>query len=204
MTKPTKWHVRPVKTQLSLGIHPVWSEALLSTWRKLGSLATHWGHNEDWSAWADTQADLSSLGAQSFCWFCHDVAHIMSMMYHTFLLHIAPYFSVLNSSSSPSSLLHFSLHNNVTTEGTIRSALTYFSLSWRIANLTNWYVHSRNTRIILHVQRVFAVGMKKCWVLGHPVPRNDWWDLVDVQADLSLPSVIMWLSFNTVAILWLN
>ena len=25
MTKPTKWHVRPVKTQISLGILPVWS-----------------------------------------------------------------------------------------------------------------------------------------------------------------------------------
>ena len=25
VTKPTKWHVRPVKTQISLGIHPVWS-----------------------------------------------------------------------------------------------------------------------------------------------------------------------------------
>ena len=23
MTKPTKWHVRPAKTQISLGIHPV-------------------------------------------------------------------------------------------------------------------------------------------------------------------------------------
>ena len=25
MTKPTKWHVRPKKTQISLGIRPVWS-----------------------------------------------------------------------------------------------------------------------------------------------------------------------------------
>ena len=25
MTKPTKWHVRPAKTQISLGICPVWS-----------------------------------------------------------------------------------------------------------------------------------------------------------------------------------
>ena len=25
MTKPTKWSVRPAKTQISLGIHPVWS-----------------------------------------------------------------------------------------------------------------------------------------------------------------------------------
>ena len=29
------------------GIRPVWSESSLSTWRKLGSLATHWAHSED-------------------------------------------------------------------------------------------------------------------------------------------------------------
>ena len=29
------------------GIRPVWSESLLSAWRKLGSLATHWAHSED-------------------------------------------------------------------------------------------------------------------------------------------------------------
>ena len=45
--EPTKWHVRPAKTRISLGICPVWSESLLSTWRKLGSLATHWEHSED-------------------------------------------------------------------------------------------------------------------------------------------------------------
>ena len=28
-----------------------------------------------WSDWADAQADLSLLGAQSFCWFCHEAAH---------------------------------------------------------------------------------------------------------------------------------
>ena len=47
VTKPTKWHVHPAKTQISLGICPVWSESLLSAWRKLGSLATHWVHNKD-------------------------------------------------------------------------------------------------------------------------------------------------------------
>ena len=47
MTKPTKRHVHPAKTQISLGISPVWSESLLSAWRKLGSLATHWAHSED-------------------------------------------------------------------------------------------------------------------------------------------------------------
>ena len=29
MTKPTKWHVRPAKTQISLGSRPVWSERCL-------------------------------------------------------------------------------------------------------------------------------------------------------------------------------
>ena len=28
-TKPIKWHVHPAKTQISLGIHPVWSESSL-------------------------------------------------------------------------------------------------------------------------------------------------------------------------------
>ena len=47
MTKPIKWHVRPAKTQISLGIRPVWSESSLSAWRKLGSWATDWAHSED-------------------------------------------------------------------------------------------------------------------------------------------------------------
>ena len=41
ITKLAKWHVRPAKTQISLGIRLVWSESLLSAWRKLGSLGTH-------------------------------------------------------------------------------------------------------------------------------------------------------------------
>ena len=37
--------------------------------RKLGSLATHSAHSED--------SGLSSLGAHSFCWFCHVVAQMV-------------------------------------------------------------------------------------------------------------------------------
>ena len=47
MRKTTKWHVRPAKTQVSLGIRPVWSESSLSAWRKLGSLVTHGAHSEN-------------------------------------------------------------------------------------------------------------------------------------------------------------
>ena len=45
-TKPTKWHLRPAKTQINLGILPVWSETLLSTWGKLRSLAIIRAHSE--------------------------------------------------------------------------------------------------------------------------------------------------------------
>ena len=47
MTKSSKWHMCPAKTQISLGIRPVRSESSLSAWRKLGSSATHWAHRED-------------------------------------------------------------------------------------------------------------------------------------------------------------
>ena len=67
--------VRPAKTQISLGIRPVWSESSLSAWIKLGSLATHLLHNEDWSDWADAQADLSLRWAHS-----HFVGFVMSRL----------------------------------------------------------------------------------------------------------------------------
>ena len=45
--KPTKWHVDPAKTHISLGSRPVWSESSLSACIKLWSLATHWVHSDD-------------------------------------------------------------------------------------------------------------------------------------------------------------
>ena len=42
--------------QISLGIHPFWSESSLSAWRNLGALATHWAHSKDSSDWANAQA----------------------------------------------------------------------------------------------------------------------------------------------------
>ena len=72
-TKPTKWPVCPAKTQISLGIRPVWSESSLSTGRNIGSLATHWAHSKD----SDQPGHLgrcpgwseSSLGARHFVGF---------------------------------------------------------------------------------------------------------------------------------------
>ena len=64
--KSNKMSVRPAKTQISLGICPVWSESSLCAWRQLGSLATHSAHSEDWSDWADAQADLSLRWAHTY------------------------------------------------------------------------------------------------------------------------------------------
>ena len=59
MTKPTKWHVRPVKTQISLGIRPVWSDSsLCAKWVAKDPSFLH-ADSEDWSDWANAQADLS-------------------------------------------------------------------------------------------------------------------------------------------------
>ena len=56
-TKPTKWHVCPVKVHMK----KAWVLSYpLSEQQRLIRLG--------WSG--------SSLGAQSFCWFCHEAAHI--------------------------------------------------------------------------------------------------------------------------------
>ena len=53
MAKPTKWHVRPAKTQMSLGIRPVWSESSLCAQLKGKDPRFLHADSEDWSDWAD-------------------------------------------------------------------------------------------------------------------------------------------------------
>ena len=65
MTKPTKKHLRPAKTQISLGICPVWSESsLCAQWVAKDPSFLH-AYCEDRSDQADAQADLSSQGAHA-------------------------------------------------------------------------------------------------------------------------------------------
>ena len=77
MTKPTKRPVHPAKTQISLGICPVWSES---------SLCAQWVAKDPWLLHVDSedsdqtgQADLSlRLTHMPFCWLFHVVAHLYS------------------------------------------------------------------------------------------------------------------------------
>ena len=74
-TKPTKWHMHPAKTQISLDIRPVWSESLLSAWRNLGPLPTRKAHSKD----SDKTGQMPRLiclhwAHRLFCWFCRVAA----------------------------------------------------------------------------------------------------------------------------------
>ena len=71
VTKPTmcaQWRLRSAWTSSQS------DQSLLSAWRKLGYLATHWAYSEGWSDWADAQADLSLRWAQS-----HFVGFVMAL-----------------------------------------------------------------------------------------------------------------------------
>ena len=72
MTKPTKWHMHPAKTQISLGIHPVWwvfAVRMKKAWALSYPLSAQ---RRLWSDWADAQADLS------LCWaHIHFVGFVM-------------------------------------------------------------------------------------------------------------------------------
>ena len=63
--KTNKVTVRPVKTQISLGIRSVWSVFAVR-------MKKAWVLSFPCLGWSE-----SSLGAQSLCWFCHVAAHIV-------------------------------------------------------------------------------------------------------------------------------
>ena len=67
LTKPTKWHVRPAKTQISLGIRPVWSVFAVCMKKAWADLSLRWAH-------------------MPFCWFCHEAAHINLHVMQAYLL----------------------------------------------------------------------------------------------------------------------
>ena len=80
MTKPTKWHVRPAKTQIRLGppsLIRVFTVRTKKHWVLSYPLSAQ---RSLWSDWASLGGcpgwSESLLGAQPFCWFCHVVAQM--------------------------------------------------------------------------------------------------------------------------------
>ena len=77
MTKPTKWPLRQAKTQIRLGICPVWSVFAVRM-RKPWILSFPWSAQQRLirlcgnAGWSE-----SLLSAHHFCWFCHAAAQIV-------------------------------------------------------------------------------------------------------------------------------
>ena len=78
MTKPTKWHVRPAKTSISLGIRPVWSESsLCALWIAKDPVLLQ-ADREDWSDSVNGQAyQIRRWAYRSFWSFCRAAAHFI-------------------------------------------------------------------------------------------------------------------------------
>ena len=165
--KTNKVTVRPAKTQISLGIRPVWSESLLSAWRKLGSLATHW-------AQAKTLIRLggcpgiseSSLGA-------HATLLVLSWGGSFFLLKFcfAEKFILSFVSKCPFNLSDFVLVwlNLAKNEHNFQE----ISLEWGWKGAEAQNLHSEDSNQPAHPRiliRAFAVYLKKHNALGPCLP----------------------------------
>ena len=94
MTKPTKWPVRPAKTQISLGICPVWSVFAVR-------MKKYWDLSypliaEQWLRSDPPRLTWAFAGRTSFCWFCHAAAQIWDMLHKVLGLHCVsvPYFEI--------------------------------------------------------------------------------------------------------------
>ena len=78
MTKPKKCHVRPVKTQISLGIRPVYQSLRCPHEESLGPyLPTECTAKTDQTGLMHRLICLR-WAHMPVCWFCHVLAHIVS------------------------------------------------------------------------------------------------------------------------------
>ena len=76
--KINKITVRPAKTQISLGVRPVWSVFAVCSLGSYRPMLSSCGQRRLRSDWTDAQADLSLRWRHiPFCWFCQEVAHMV-------------------------------------------------------------------------------------------------------------------------------
>ena len=110
LIKPTKRPLCPGKTQISLGICPIWSVFAVR-------MKKHWvfsyplsGHQSLWSDWADAQADRSLRWVHRSFWFRHAVAQMVLLCNRKCFLHFLRKMGKLKSWSKD---LVASINNNV-------------------------------------------------------------------------------------------
>ena len=128
--KTNKVSVRPAKTQISLGIRPVWSVFAVRSMGSWGPKVSLCGQRGLWSAWA---ADLSLRWTHS-----HFVGFVMSRLSYvvklqsgsdTKMIHISQW-TVLGTNNSVSQL--FQLCINLTVEISGINFVTFISQGWLV------------------------------------------------------------------------
>ena len=118
--KTNKMNVRPAKTQIRLGIRPVWSESLLcAQWVAKDPSFLQADSEDSDQTGRMAQADLSLRWAHMpFCWFCHEVAHLPFCLHNCIVKSDCPDFRRITS---------------------IFSGVQIFSLLWHhTARLLDW------------------------------------------------------------------
>ena len=87
MTKPTKWCVRLVKTQISLGIHQIWSESSLYIFWVAKDPMLFYADIEDSNQtwWVPRLIWVFAGRTGQFCCFCHAAAQFIVFI-HCFCL----------------------------------------------------------------------------------------------------------------------
>ena len=167
MTKPTKWPVHPAKTQISLSTHPVWV-FVMHFISSQGPMPSSDGQLR-LIRLGDAQADLKSLlSAQVISLFCCAPAHTK----YKKPIKACPYYHKMQK---------------------LRHLIAVIFLYEPPHNKTNKMAcapseDSAQPGHLPSLIRVFAVRMKKAWVISYPssAQRRLWSDWADAQADLSL------------------
>ena len=155
MTKPTKWHVHPAKTQISLSIRPVWSESSLSVWRNLGSLAAHWVHSEnsDQTGWMPRLVWSLCLAHRSFCFV---MWHLIFFFFTILPAKVGPNIESWNMFHAKYIVNNFPLAKN--------RPIYYVRISKSMARL----------RFIKLVPSVYAPSLINGFIFGRPFLAMGW------------------------------
>ena len=207
MTKPTKLHMWPGKTQISLHIRTVQSESSLCALRIAKNPRLLHMDSEDWSACVDAQADPNLRWAhRSFCWLvlhclkCH-IEHICRNRILPKRLNLRVEHvkhsncrldflrRVKENDEKKKAAKEKGIKVNLKRQVLVLSLPKKWAASWQ--NQQSECAPSEDSDQPGHppsLIRVFAVRMKKAWVLSYPLSaqRRLWSDWADAQADLSL------------------
>ena len=174
-TKPAKWHVRPAKIQISLGIRPVWSESLL---------CAQWVAKDPSFLHTDSKDSDQTGRMPRLIWVlagpaCHFVGLVMRQLiwFKDSSDHIHRFYKILLT-------LTFAMAGTTPPSVEIRIE----PLQDKTNRIT--YVPSKDWSAWTPAQyiRAFTVWVEKRSVFNCPLSaqRRLWSDWADAQADLSL------------------